>query len=535
MALARPRRQRPPVLRSQSMPPPIGGLNARDGLNIMPSSDAVTLTNWIAQQYGVRSRKGYREWAINFPRPVKTIMEYNPARANVASYRMFAVTDNNIYDISGQTNAPASVLALPGTDDYGRFSWTSMANSGGIFLLTCSNQGGYRYYNGTTWTTVTLGGGAGQVTGVDPSILSFVTTWKARAWFIEKGSTRAWYAAPNAITGALTQFDFGPLLKKGGVLSFIATWTIDAGTGTDDYLVIGGENGDILIYKGTDPSSSATFGLVGNWYVGRLPVGQRCFQQYGGDLLILSENGIQPLSYVTRGGQSLFRVGSVDYLAKVQQLFGVLLGGSIDQTGWEFCLSLKENLLIVQQPSPTSVYEQYALYTNGDTWSKFSGMPTFSMFSGSQGFFFSTADNRVCQGFTGYFDDVKYGQSIGNGIAGMIQPAYSYFGAPGQNKQWHMIRPTFLAVDQPAVSVVMVADFAQNVIPSSPVYAQLNGARWDTSNWDQSYWAGGLQTFDDWVGAAAVGYAGSAILSTVVVGDTFLSSLDYSYELGGVL
>jgi len=526
---------RPKVSFSKSMPAPVGGLNVVDAINLMPKNDAISLVNWIAQQYGVRSRKGYMEWAINFDRQVRTIMEYAPARASVANFKMFAVTDANIFDITNSTNAPPSVVVLPGTDQYGRFTWTMMSNAAGTFLLCCSNNGGYRYFDGTTWTTVTLGGGAGQISGIDPANLAFVMTWKNRVWFIEKNSTRAWYLAANAISGAATLFDFGPLLENGGVLSFLARWTLDAGTGVDDYLVIGGENGDTLIYKGTDPSTAATFGMVGNWFVGRLPVGQRCFVQYGGDLLIMSENGIQPLSYVTRGGQSLFRVSAVDYLKKIQPLMSELVAQKINLQGWEFNLNPSENLLIVQQPTNTLVYDSYALYTNNNTWSQFTGMPMTTMFTGSQGFFFADAANKVYKGFVGYFDAVAYGQTSGNGIAGIIQPSYSYFDRPGMNKQWHLIRPTFLAVDRPAVTVTMLADYQQNVLPSTPVYTASNGAMWDVSNWDVGMWAGGLQTYNDWYGAAALGYAGSVRLDTVVIGDTFLASIDYTFEPGGVM
>lgn len=527
--------KRPRVLMSSSMPAPVGGLNVLDPINLMPKADAITLVNWIAQQYGVRSRKGYREWAINFPEPVQTIMEYAPARQSVVNYRMFAVTDSDIYDITSATDTPVSVVTLSGAPLSGRFTWSSFSNIAGNYLICASNQGGYRYYDGTTWFTPTLGVGAGQITPVDPANIGFVTSWKERIWTIEKNTTKAWYGAPGALTGAFSMFDFGPLLKKGGVLSFLATWTIDAGSGVDDYLVIGGENGDILVYKGTDPSSPTTFAMVGNWYVGRLPVGQRCFQQYGGDLLILSASGIQPLSYVTRGGQSLFRVSSVDYLKKVQPLFGELIAGSIDQFGWELCLSLEENLMLVQQPTPTLEYVQYALYTNNNTWSEFQGMPMSTMFSGSLGFFFATPDNKVCHGLTGWFDAVPYGELIGNGIIGVIQPSYSYFGKPGMNKQWQMIRPTFIAMDRPFVTVTMLADYKQDAIPATPAYTAGEGAMWDVSNWDQAYWVGGLNTYADWVAAAAIGYAGSARMDTAVLGDTFLASIDYTYEPGGII
>ena len=57
---------------------PIGGLNARDNIANMAPNDAVKLTNWVPDTYGVRCRKGYREWAINFPSSlqVSSIMGY---------------------------------------------------------------------------------------------------------------------------------------------------------------------------------------------------------------------------------------------------------------------------------------------------------------------------------------------------------------------------------------------------------------------------------------------------------------------------
>ncbi len=522
--------------RSASTSAPIGGLNVSTALQGMPLTDAFDLTNWIAQQYGVRSRKGYMEWAINLGGEVRTIMEYAPSRSIVGGTKLFAATDSNIYDITNSTNAPPVSLVLPGTDQYGRFTSTMFANAAGTFLLVTSNAGGYKYYNGAAWVTPTLGGGAGQVTPVNPLNLSYVQAWKKRLWFIEKGTTKVWYSGVEQLTGTFNSLDVGAQFEHGGVVSFIARWSIDAGEGIDDFLVIGGEKGDILIYKGTDPSSISTFGLVGVWYIGALPVGQRCTVEYGGDLLVIGATGIQPLSYITRGGQSLLRSSSVDYLRKIQPRFADLLTATASQLGWEMVMSLEENLLIVlTPPNGTTTYEQYALYTNGNTWSKFAGMSMATAYSAMNGLFYGDTNGNVYKALTGYFDNVKYGETVGNGIAGTIQTSYQYYGMPGMNKQWHLVRPTFIATDRPSVTVTMVADFQQSVLPSTPVYSVTSGAKWDVSLWDVGIWAGGLFTYNDWYGAAAMGYAGSCYMNTVCLGDTYLVSIDYYYEAGGVI
>jgi len=515
---------------------PIGGLNVRDAINSMPPNDALTLVNWIPQQYGVRSRKGYSEWAINLGGPVRTIMAYQPDRTAIANYKLFAATDASVFDVTNSTSAPVESLALPATENYGRLTFEMMSNSAGTFLVTCSNQGGYRFFDGVTWGVPVSGVSPGQVDGVNPANLSFVTSWKRRLWFIEKGTCKVWYADTDALTGTFHPLDVGPFMKHGGVLSFIARWTIDAGEGIDDFLVIGGENGDILIYKGTDPSSITTFGLQGVWYVGRLPLGQRCFHTLGGDLLVLSEAGLQPLSYVTRGGASQLRTSTIDYLAKIQPRLAELVSTLADQIGWELNLILRENLLIIQKPTGgTVVYDQYVLYTNTNKWCVFNGLPMICGHSAQSGYYFGTEDGRVCLGLNGYFDGVPYGSTVGNGITGVIQPSFSYFGLPGQNKQWHMIRPTFLATDRPAVTVGMIPDYRTDIQVGSPTYSPPAGSLWDVALWDSSVWGGSLNTYQDWYSVDALGYTGSAYLVTNCVGDTFLASIDYMVEPGGAL
>lgn len=522
--------QRPQVATVSSLPAPVGGLNAESAINFMPKTDALVLTNWIAEAYGVRTRKGWYEHAINLAAEVKTIFEYAPDRS-ASTYKMFASTDANIYDVTNSTNAPAVSLALSNVANAGRFSTSMFANSAGTFLAIAAQAGGYSYYNGAAWATPTFGAGAGQINNVDPVKFIFVLSWKRRLWFVEKGTANGWYLAVDSVTGAATKFDFGPQLRHGGGISFLATWTIDAGEGIDDLLVVGGENGDILIYKGTDPTSTSTFGIVGTWYVGPLPVGRRPACSFGGDLLVLTSNGLQPLSYVTRGGQSLLRASSVDYLKKVQTLFQGLLNERLTQTGWELCLIPKDNLLLILvPPNGTTTYEQYALKTNGSTWSKFTNMSMNTVFASVQGAFFGTTDGKVCRFLSGYFDAIPYGSSVGNGIPGIIQFSYNYFNNPGQTKQAQMVRPVFLAADRPNVTVTVVADFEQNILTSSPVYAAAGGVLWDVAKWDSAVWAGALTNYKDWYAAGAIGFALSVYLNTICVADTFLAAVDVMYE-----
>lgn len=519
-----------------STKPPVGGLNVRDAINSMPSGDALNLVNWIPTQYGVRCRKGYVNWVTGLGGSVRTVLQFNPDRAEVLGYKLFAATDAGIYDVTLSTAAPgAPIFALSNAVGQGNMTAISYANIAGSFLLACIHNGGYLIYNGTTWTAPIAGVAVGQINGVDPNNLVFISAWKRRLWFVEKGTTKVWYSATDQITGVFTSLDVGPFFSVGGQIAFISSWTIDAGEGIDDFLVIVGENGDVLIYKGTDPAGINTFSLVGRWNVGHVPPGRRGFVQMGGDLLILSDMGIQPLSYITRGGQSLLRSASVDYLAKIQPRMMDLVSSLGDLSGWSMTISAREGLLLVNIPvAPDSINKQYALYLNTNTWTQMQDMPCTGAFCLSRSeLFVGTADGRVYKAFTGYFDNVPVNQIIGNGVNGVIQPAYSYFQRPGMNKQFTMIRPTFLAAAAPAISCDISVDFREKVISPPVQLPSVGGSLWDTALWDRAAWEGALVIYDDWISVGGIGYTGSMNLVTTCVGDTFLASIDYMMEPGG--
>lgn len=531
----------------ESIPAPIGGLNSRDAIASMSPMDAVSLVNWIPDTFGVRVRKGYKEWAINFPGspPVGSILGYFATTTVIpgGSFltaptsmpgKLFAATDTAIYDITTTTNAPAVSIALSGALNAGWFNNVLMSNSGGSYLLACSETDGFFRYDGAAWTKVTLGAGAGQVSNVDPANLVHVSMWKRRAWFVERNTSKAWYLPADAIAGAATAFDFGPLFKHGGHLAYIANWTIDAGEGIDDFLVAVGSNGDVLVYKGTDPASIATFGLVGTWYVSQIPIGRRGYVQFGGDMIIVSTDGIYPISYVTRGGAEFLQASNKEYSSKIRPTIGEDLAASFTDRGWQAIIHPRERLLMINVPDyGSSLKKQYAMNTTLNTWCTFSDIPIYSLGSQAGYTFAGSRTGKVYILFTGFFDNVLYGASTGQGIRGTVIPAFSTFKSPALEKHFLMVRPNFLAIDTPNVLAGINVNYDFQDPAGSPIYVTPSTSLWDSSLWDTAVWGGGQKPFSEWVGVGGVGWAGAASLVTTCVGDTTLTSIDYMLTSGG--
>lgn len=539
----------PAAFEVKTAPAPNGGLNKIAGLANMPVTDAVQLINWLPDIGGVRSRKGYSEWSTLLGAAVGAVFPYFnqstafPGGAFLVTPTsmpgfLFASTDAAIYDITNSAVGPPPVAqALSGATNAGWISSIQMVNSAGTtFLLVCSETDGYFYFNGAAWFKITLGGGANQVSVTDPTAFVQVAIFKRRAWFVVRDTSKAAYLTVDAVTGAGAYFDFGPQFKHGGHLEYLANWTIDAGEGIDDFLVAVGSNGDVVIYKGTDPSSATTFALVGTWFVGQVPVGRRGCVQYGGDLVIVSADGIFPISYITRGGSDFLVASQKEYASQIRPLIGQDLRSSFTNRGWQMVIHPSERLMLVNVPDYGSSQQlQYAMSTSLNKWAQFSGIPIYSLGSSSGYTFAGTTDGRVLLLFNGYQDNLVLGATSGNDISGLIVPAFNYFDTPALEKQFLGIRPVFIGTTQPTITVDISVNF-RTTLPNGIVPGGTTlGGIWASGLWGVAIWGGSQAVFDEWATCGDTGYAGAATLVTAVRADTTLVSIDYMFQVGGPL
>jgi hypothetical protein len=70
-SIHQPRRM---VAKGATVAAPTGGLNAYDGIPMMPPQDAILLRNFIPSAYGCSLRKGYVEHATGFDESVRIVL-----------------------------------------------------------------------------------------------------------------------------------------------------------------------------------------------------------------------------------------------------------------------------------------------------------------------------------------------------------------------------------------------------------------------------------------------------------------------------
>jgi hypothetical protein len=499
--------------RAVSVPAPTGGWNARDGLANMDEKDAVTLVNLFPGTTSVDLRSGYEEHSTGYGAQVETVMQYSGSTTE----ELKAIAGGEVYDAT--TAGAIGAAELSGLAN-SRWQYINVSTPGGNFLEMCNGADGVYTYNGATWTDQSA-----SITGVTASNLININEHKNRVWFIEVGTLKAWYLPVQSITGAANALDLSAFCTRGGYLMAMGTWTVDAGYGVDDLAVFITSNGEVLVYRGTDPSSATTWALVGVWWIGS-PVGRRCLVKWKGDLLLICRDGVVPLSGALQSSRVNPRVALTD---KIQSAMSKAVTDYGSSFGWQLLPYPSQNMLILNVPVSTSGgQQQYVMNTITGAWCRFQGWGAncFELFEDD--LYFGGID-FVGKAWSG-------AQDAGGSIFMDGLQAFNYFGSRGQEKRFSMMRPVLMINSTQQINGGINVDFDQTAPASSIGTASFSGAVWDTTDWDDGLWTDTLSVSEQWQGAVGVGYCGAPHLQSNLNGASLQwLATDIVMEPGAIL
>lgn len=509
------------------IPAPTGGLNYRDPIAAMSPADALVLTNFIPRQQGIELRKGWQVYAdspLDPVEPVESVFSYK-APSNDDD-KIFVAVGEDIYDV---TDGGAPTVAVTGTGSTNGEWWTTQfANSSGNYLLAVSPGAGY-------WTYDTINGWVNRtasVTGMTTAVRT-VAVWKRRVWFtFQDSSDVAYMDTVDAIAGSITTFPMGSILRNGGYVSAMFNWTIDAGFSVDDFLVVVGTEGDVGVWEGTDPTSVATFGLKGAWYVGPVPRHGRYFTPFGGDVMIVSELGLVPMSKLITGQYSEDQ--QIGPASKIQSVFAPLVRKLLNEKYFDVFVVPSSEVLVIKLPADGGTYRQFAMNVVTGAWCQFFGIPMRSAAIIGGQLYFGTSDGLTCKGLYGDRDSVDIVGAGGNYVEGEVQTSFQNFGTPAQQKKFGLTRPIFLSTSAPAVKLQINTQFQTTPVGGSPFFDGGDNGIWDESVWNNASWVG-TNTYQGWIGVSGLGYYGSLRMKVRGQPATVFTSAHISTEVGGVM
>ena len=468
------------------LPAPVGGWNARDSITSMKPTDAIQLDNMFPTARNVQSRKGSILFATLpvdtdplDPHNIRSLMSYNPSSGTP---KLFAACEDGIYEAT----AGGTISSVSSAATSGEWQHTMISNAAGTFLWCCNGVDDCRYYTGSAWVVLT-GASTPAITGIVSTDVTNVSLFKSRLYLCEKASLSFWYLGVNSINGAASEFPLGALFPRGGYLMATASWTFDGGSGPDDYFAAITSEGELVLYQGTDPSNSATWALVGVFFIGK-PLGRRCFVKLGGDLAVQTVQGLQPLSKVL---QSATLESSESISNKIESAWVTSSEKGKDLFGWQPIVFPSANMLLVNVPVLNAEEQniifsyQFVMNTQTKAWCRFAGMSAEVWGIHDDKLYFAV-HNKIYQAWVGAYDE-----SFGP-IDVRVRQAY-FTPTGGSIAQVKLLQPLF-EITSTKISVQMGIDVDYNDLTgafSSVTYAE-GISYYDEAEWDEAKWTGSL-------------------------------------------
>ncbi len=486
-----------PMAESSRIPAPLRGLDLSRSIATPEPGGASVLDNWICDLDSVRPRKGYTLHATVAADAVETLFTYKVGGTEL----MFAASDDSIFDISNPADETVIPTAAVSGQTSGFYSTEQFGTAGGDYLYALNGTDSPQLFDGTTWTAIT-GGSSPAITGVTTSGLSFVWSFANRLFFVEKGTMDCWYLPVDSIGGAASQFSLAGVFKKGGSLLFGATWSLDSGDGPNEQCVFISTEGEVAVYRGTNPGVAADWSKVGVYSLAK-PMGARAMMKAGGDLLVATEIGLVPLSQAIRKDPAALSLGAIS--RSIESLWQKQ-AKILTTVPWQIAKWSRENVMVVTQPE-TAVTAGTCLVANLQTgaWSRFTGLDTQSITVFSDVGYFGNSTGKV------------YKMQSGGADAGMPYTA-TYLGLfegldyPGVQKTALQARATFVSNTpiEPQFKMKTDYEYTLSPAPSAVAYDATDG--WDVSAWDTSLWDAGTGAAvgaedSRWVSIGATGYA----------------------------
>lgn len=592
-SMRRRRTPRPETAMDGQLPAPLGGLDTQSPATSMPPTNAIAVSNLIPAELGLRARLGNSEWCTGLDGPALTVVPFNGSAFSGTNDRLFVTTNTGIWDVTASSQTPTRVLTFASDSGKAGIGQSCvMVSSAGHFLAYCDELNGYHLYTESTgtwqkvvfatqtpWAGATVyavgqlatndsgkvyivtavtgdatsagsggptGSGTGitdnnvtwdfqfSVSGVDPSLLVGVVSWKNRLMFTEVGSARSWYLGLVSIAGAATVFNFGGQFRAGGSLVGLWNWTANAAVGIDDLLVAISTGGDIVIYVGTDITDASKFSVKGVWSVGALVSGRNVATNFGGDILVASLVGVVPLSRVITGDAANDR--SQYDTANVQNLFNVYTGLYGSNFGWQMVLDPKDNALLVLVPivegSPGTQLAM-SLATHG--WFPYSGLPMNCAAPWNGTLYFGTTDGRVCK-HDGYVDGVTLSNpNASTPVQWSLISAFQSLGS-SKKKQVGMLRVRVSSQSgNPPYAAEVRYDFDTTPMAAVAGTVDPGTSAWDSATWDVSEWGGDYFETQTVFGAVGIGTYVAVAVAGISNGRTIFLGADVSFTVGGFL
>ncbi|MFA4974367.1 MAG: hypothetical protein WC683_17310 [bacterium] len=569
---------------------PVEGLYVGAPLAEAPPKTAFILDNAFPNLDFVRVRGGTQTWASGLSGGVvDSILTWTDG----STHRMFGCVNGSIYDASSPGPVGASVVSglTPAKVESVQFTGT-----GGQFLIAVNGYDPAQLFDGTSWnptisftatvsaglptlsavssftglvngqalsgpgipdgaTISSMNVGAGTITmsanasagfttaaitasilppisGLTGNQLAQIWVYKNRIYGVERGSLNAWYLGLDSIGGQATKFPLTSVFTRGGYLLCGGTWALPTINGLFEACVFVSSEGEVAVYTGLYPGST-DWAKQGIYKISK-PLGRRCLLNTGGDLLILTEDGIVPMSKVETLDQQALQ--NVALTQKIMPAWIKAVNQRTGLDGWQAIIWPLNSMAIVNLPhSGPEDKTQFVANSRTGAWGRYLGWDAncFALFDNQ--LFYGSSDGRIMQAEVGATDD-------GRPYTATIFPSFTHLESFGVRKQIKLIKTQLQANFYGAVQVTTRVDYDPSIPapPSATISTAVGVARWGFARWGIDVWPALLFDLSFWTSPAGLGEVISPVLQITLdyaglQPDFRLTGFQVIYETGSAI
>ena len=493
-----------------SLPAPVDGWNTEDGLSAMKATYAVVLDNWIPRGGRIEMRRGFIDHVTGTSSPVETLLVYSGG----ATDKLFACAGTKIYDVTSSVGLGSAVYSSASS---ARWNWTNFANDAGRWMLAANGAQTPRVYDGSSWSASTISGTSGSIT-LAPADLKFVMQHQRILHWGEKERLRVWTLAADAVGGTAYLLDLGPYFSRGGVLAGMTTWSRDNGAGgADDLAVYVSSKGQVVVFTGTDPTDVNAWQLAGVYDIPQ-PVGDRCILKDGGEVCVVTEEGLLPLSIAVAYAREDQRGRMLS--AKIATGWSSAVNNYGSLTGWQpIYYPGRGGLTIVNAPTEQNVSAvQFVRSEARGGWCRFTGIPAICWAYANGEIYFG--------GAAGVYQWDISASDNSEAIVPDVLTAFSAFGNRTVIKQFNMMRATMFCPAVVVPNMNTVVDYDQTTLPTATP-TTVTPSDIDPND--------GTTPRNAWTGANGVGYMAAIRMRFALTGDSTTDKVAVTEDLTSLL
>jgi hypothetical protein len=356
-----------------------------------------------------------------------------------------------------------------------------------------------------------------------PNNFHIVLSHQHRLWFADQSNLSVFYLPLQQKSGEVAEIPMNAIFKRGGSIRALYTWSIDGGAGMEDQLVIFTSNGEVAIYGGIDPESDMT--LVGVFRFDS-PMSKHCVANWGGELWVLCNTGLIPLSTMIRAESE--KLGKTE--RNVVSIFETISQITRKTAGWSVLVDHSSGRVICNMPvGSVNTYRQMVRLMLRPVWSMWASVPARCWAWVDNRLFFGSDTGKFCEMAPIYLSDAN------TPIRADVQCAWSAF-KTSAIKQFKMVLPYTITdgVSKPYVDFRVDYDERAPINQPDVTFGAI-AAMWDTAMWDVDYWSIPNAVKNNWSGVAAIGRVGAPRLTVLIVNCKYsITGWDVLYESGSV-